>query len=248
MGLGTTIWLTAARLVRRPRIQLDFPERRRRLVAELAPGSSFIDVGGMWNAHGEIAFAAEAAGAGRVALFDAMAPTPEFEAERERLGSSVEYVRGDLHDPEAIAALGSFDVVWCAGVVYHTPDPLLQLAHLRRLCGSRLLLGSHVIPEVPGLPGACMYYPAATESARRSLRTAHGGDAAPGCLGVTEPFDAAAGYGNYWFGMTPSALRAMLETAGFRVLAEHRYTTFLADFLAEPVAGPSALPPLAEGG
>jgi hypothetical protein len=54
---------------------------------------------------------------------------------------------------------------------------------------------------------------------------------------VTEPFDPAAGYGNYWFGMTPTALRAMLETSGFRVLEERRYTTFLADFLAEPGGG-----------
>jgi hypothetical protein len=248
MGLATTIWLSAARLARRPRLELDFPERRRRLVAELAPGRSFVDVGGMWNAHGEIAFAAEEAGAERVVLFDAMDATPEFEAERERRDSSVAYVRGDLHDRAAIDALGAFDVVWCAGVVYHTPNPLLQLDHLRRLCGSRLLLGSHVIPEVPGLPGACVYYPAASDSERRSFRSAHGGDDAPGCLGVTEPFDPAAGFGNYWFGITPSALRAMLDTAGFRILAEHRYTTFLADFLAEPVPGPSSLPPQPGGG
>jgi SAM-dependent methyltransferase len=246
MGLATTLWLSAARLARRPRLQLDFPERRRRLVAELAPGRSFVDVGGMWNAHGEIAFDAEAAGARRVTLFDAMEPTPEFDAERERRGSAVDYVQGDLHSPADIAALGEFDVVWCAGVVYHSPNPLLQLGHLRRLCRERLLLGSHVIPEVPGMPGACLYYPAISGSERRSFRGAHGGE--HGCLGVTEPFDPAGGYGNYWFGLTPSALRSMLETAGFRVLSEHRYTTFLADFVAEPAPGPAPLPPQPGGG
>lgn len=248
MGLATTIWLNAARLARRPRLALDFPERRRRLVAELAPGCSFADVGGMWNAHGEIAFAAEESGAEAVTLFDAMDPTPEFEAAREGRGSAVRYVQGDLHDPAAVAALGQFDVVWCAGVVYHSPNPLVQLGQLRKLCRSRLLLGSHVVPEVPGLPGACLFYPATSASGRRSFRGAHGGERAPGCLGVTEPFDPAGGYANYWWGMTPSALRSMLETAGFRLLAEHRYTTFLLDLLAEPVAGPAPLPPQPGGG
>ena len=248
MGLATSIWLAAARLARRPRLALDYPERRRRLVAELAPGGTFIDVGGMWNAHGAIAFAAEEAGAREVTVLDAMAPTPEFEAERERRGSAVRYVNADLHDPAAIGALGEFDAVWCTGVVYHSPNPLLQIAQLRRLCRSRLLLGSHVVPEVPGLPGACIYYPAIPDSGRRSFRAAHGGTRAPACLGVTEPFDPGAGYGNYWWGIAPSALASMLETAGFRVLAEHRYTTFLLDLLAEPIPGPAALPPQPGGG
>jgi hypothetical protein len=40
----------------------------------------------------------------------------------------------------------------------------------------------------------------------------------------------------------------MLDTAGFRVDAEHRYTTFLADFVASPVPGPASLPPQPGGG
>src|SRR5918992_4866754 len=124
---------------------MDFPERRRELVRRLAPGRTFIDVGGMWDSHGEIAFLAEECGASRVAMFDAMEPTPEFETERERRRSGVEFARGDLHDSAVIAELGSFDVVWCTGVIYHSPNPFGQLEQLRGMCRRQLLLGSHVI-------------------------------------------------------------------------------------------------------
>jgi SAM-dependent methyltransferase len=240
MALGMAAWLSAGRLRGRRRLRMDFPERRRELVRRLAPGGSFIDVGGMWNSHGEIAFLAEDCGAERVVMFDAMEPTEEFAREQERRGSGVEFVRGDLHDPDAIAALGSYDVVWCTGVVYHSPDPFGQLQHLRRLCERHLLLGSHVIPEVPGIEQACIWYPGISDRARAALRQAHGGARAPSCLGVTEPFDPEGGYANYWWGISRSALTAMVATAGFEVIEEYFWTTFLADLLARPAGTPAA--------
>ncbi|HEX6116157.1 MAG TPA: hypothetical protein VFY99_03590 [Solirubrobacterales bacterium] len=234
MGLGMTAWLTSGRLRARRRLQLDFPERRRELVRQLAPGRSFVDVGGVWNTHGEIAFLAEAAGATSVTVFDAMGPTPEYEAEHERRSSSVRFVGGDLHDPAAVEAIGVHDVVWCTGVVYHSPSPFEQLEHLRRICAAQLFLGSHVIPEVPGIEQACIWYPGMSAGARRAFTRAHGGDRAPAALGVTRPFDAAQRYGNWWWGITPSALRAMTETAGFEITAQHDWTVFLTDLEARP--------------
>ena len=201
---------------------------------ELAPGRRFIDVGGMWNIDGEIALLAAEAGAERVVLFDAMEESEAFHAERERRDLSVTCIRGDLHDAAGIAELGQFDVVWCTGVVYHSPNPFDQLRNLRSLCSGTLVLGSHVIPELPGIEQACVWYPGTSEGTRRAFRRAHGGERAPSCLGVTEPFDPAPGmeYANYWWGITPSALRAMTETAGFEVTEERSYTPFLTDLVA----------------
>jgi hypothetical protein len=235
MAFPMAAWLSAARLRGRRRLRMDFPERRRDLVRRLAPGSTFIDVGGMWNSHGEIAFLAEECGAERVVMFDAMEPTEEFSRERDRRGSGLTFVRGDLHDPAEIARLGRFDVVWCTGVIYHSPNPFGQLEQLRRICGRHLLLGSHVIPEVPGIEQACVWYPGLSDGARAAFRQAHGGARAPVCLGVTEPFDPRAGYSNYWWGISRSALRAMVAAAGFELVEEHFWTTFLADLLARPV-------------
>ena len=238
MAFAMAAWLSAARLRGRRRLRMDFPERRRELVRRLAPGRTFIDVGGMWDSHGEIAFLAEECGASRVAMFDAMEPTPEFETERERRRSGVEFARGDLHDSAVIAELGSFDVVWCTGVIYHSPNPFGQLEQLRGMCRRQLLLGSHVIPEVPGIEQACIWYPGISDGARAAFRQAHGGARAPACVGVTEPFDPRGGYSNYWWGISRSALRAMVATAGFEIVEEHFWTTFLADVLAVPVETP----------
>ena len=40
--------------------------------------------------------------------------------------------------------------------------------------------------------------------------------------GITDEFQASDGYGNWFWGLTPSCLESLLETAGFRV--DHRAT------------------------
>src|SRR4051794_33344403 len=238
-------WLWAPARRRRRAIQADaIWENRRRLVRELAPGKSFIDLGGMWNIHGEVAFLAEEAGATEVVLFDGMDPSDDFQAEHERRSSRVRYVQGDLHDTEGVEALGSFDVVWCAGVLYHTPNPYLQLENLRVITRERLLLGTAVIPEVPGLEQACIFYPGTSEETQREFAHVYG-EAAPIYLGASAPFDNAPflGYANFWWGITPSALRSMLEVARFEVVEEWIADPFFADVLCQPVERESVIPP-----
>ena len=50
---------------------------------------------------------------------------------------------------------------------------------------------------------------------------------------LTEPFDPAGAYGNWWWGITPSALRGMLSASGF-VVDELRHAPFLATAIARP--------------
>ena len=118
------------------------------------------------------------------------------------------FVRGDLHDPATVAAVGVHDVVWCAGLLYHAPHPLLSLERLRSLTGRTLLLTTESLPEVPGLRGACVFYPGADGRAF----------AAPGRVGLATPFDPERGYENWWWGITRSALLGMLAAAGFEAL------------------------------
>jgi hypothetical protein len=227
--------IATARLRRRLRRARDTVwERRSELVGRLAPGASFADVGCMWGANGRVAFLAEERGADPVTAFDAAPPTPEFEAERTRRSSAVRYVRGDLHDPAAAEAIGRHDVVWCTGVIYHSPHPLLLLERLAAVCGEVLVLGSKTVPEVPGLRQATVFYPSLPATDRRAFAAM---DAAE-MTGLTTPFDRRPerSSANYWWGLTPSALRAMTESAGFRVTAELRHDAFLVDLIARPVA------------
>jgi hypothetical protein len=220
-------------------------ENRYRLVERLAPGRSFLDLGGMFSVAGEIAFRAERAGATRVVLFDGMDPSEEFEAKHRDLDSSVTYLQGDLHDPDDMEALGKFDVVWCAGVIYHSPNPYLQLLHLRRITEQQLLLGTDVIPEVPGVENACIFYPGRSEASQRAFAGAHG-ERAHIYPGMTRPFidQPLLAYANMWWGLTRSAVLSMLRYSGFELDEEFRYSWYFHDYLARPANEPDFIPPL----
>ncbi len=206
-------------------------------VRQHVPGRSFVDVGCMWGVNGAYTFAAEDAGASSAIGVDVFGPTPEFEAERERRGSGVRFVLGDVTDPRVVAEVGEVDVVFCAGVLYHHPSPFDLLVALRRMCRTLLVLRTSTIPEVPGLPNAAVYWPMLSEEARRTWDLSRLG--LSGQVGITTPFDPAEGYGNWFWGMSPSCVRSLLETAGFRVV--HRATEpFAQTFVAEPVAPPLA--------
>jgi hypothetical protein len=167
---------------------------REELVARFAPGRSFLDVGAMWSVHGAIAIAARAAGSTAVTALDVMGPTPEF---LERQGD-VRFVQGDVHDP---GVTGPHDVVWCSGVLYHAPHPLLTLERLHALTNETLLLATETIR---GRGRRCVFAP------DPGSHPAH-----------TEPFDPARGYGNWWWGLTRSAVVAMVGAAGFTVAEQH---------------------------
>jgi hypothetical protein len=190
------------------------PLDREAVVREHAAGRSWLDVGCMWSINGALAFLAEEAGATAVTGVDVMGRTPEFDAEHARRGSAMRFVEGDLHDPAVLAEAGEHDVVWCFGVLYHAPNPLLTLERLRAVCGELLLLGTELVPEVPGVPAATVFYPGLDERGRRMFRHLPGGRA----IGVTEPYDPAAGYGNWFWGLTPSAVEGMLRASGFEPL------------------------------
>jgi SAM-dependent methyltransferase len=182
----------------------------------LAPGKSFADIGCMWGVNGAFAFDAEEAGAIAVFGVDVFGPTPEFDAEHKRRRSRVQFVLGDATAPETLARVGQVDVVFCAGVLYHHPSPFDLLVALRRMCRETLLLRTSTIPEVDGLPNAAVYFPYLSDEARRlwdlrSLGVLHQ-------AGISNRFNPADGYGNWFWGLTPSCLTSLLQTAGFKVL------------------------------
>ena len=164
----------------------------------------------MWKVNGRLSFVAEEAGATDVTGVDIAAATPEFEAERERRDSRVRFVHGDLHDPAVIEEAGRHDVVWCSGVLYHSPNPVTTLRRLRELTGERLILQTTCVPELPGVRQGMVFYPGLEES-ERSLYGMWGPEARRS-IGPVEGWDDE--FGPWWWGITPSALRAMMRSAG----------------------------------
>ncbi len=240
-------WISLGRLRRRRTRGLPSPwEYRDAWIKRNAPGKTFADVGGVFAIDGAIALAAAAAGAREVTLFDAGdIDLSSFPRKAEEAGASIRYVQGDLEEPESVRALGPHDLVYCTGVIYHTPNPILQLMHLREITRELLYLGTRTVPEIPGIRGACVLYPAADDEMREAFVRAEGGRRRG--LGLGLPFDERPmhGYGNFWWGITRSALVAMLRASNFEPVEwpAVREGPFLTDVIARPIDRAPLLPP-----
>jgi SAM-dependent methyltransferase len=205
------------------------------LIREEVRGKSFVDIGCMWNVNGEYSFVAEQSGARSVIGVDVISPTAAFERKHRELGSNIEFIQGDGVSPEVMEKIGQVDVVLCAGVLYHHPSPYHMLASLRELCRETLILASATIPESGPLRQAAVYYPRLSEKDRRlwDVGKSHGGGKR---WAINIPYDPAVGYSNWFWGMTPSCIKAMAETAGFHVEEVHALHPFARVFLCRTVA------------
>ncbi|HUZ29790.1 MAG TPA: class I SAM-dependent methyltransferase [Solirubrobacteraceae bacterium] len=192
--------------------------RREELVQRFASGRTFADVGAMWQVDGAIAFLAEQCGARAITAVDLMAPTGAYAAEHARRSSGVRFVEGDVHDPAVVAEIGPHDVVWCSGVLYHSPNPLLTLQRLRSITTETLILATETIPEVPGLAGACVFWPGLAQRDRRLHARARPSVKAVGLDSAFEPWQS---YEAWWWGISRTALRGMLLASGFEVREEY---------------------------
>jgi hypothetical protein len=102
-------------------------------------------------------------------------------------------------------------------VIYHAPHPLITLERLREITGETLILASATIPEVPGLKQACVFYPGLPER-QRALHVARRSGM---LVGLSTPFDPDADYSNWFWGLSGSAVRAMVRAAGLEIVDEH---------------------------
>jgi SAM-dependent methyltransferase len=201
---------------------------REEVVRRHAAGRTFCDVGCMWNVHGRIAFVAEEAGATAVTGVDVMAASPEFDAEHGRRSSRVRFVQGDLHEPATVADVGPHEVVWCSGVLYHAPNPVLTLQRLRELTTELLILQTMTLPELPGVKQGLVFYPGVPNPGLY----ARWGEAAARSLRLPEPGEDP--YAPWWWGISHSALAAMLRAARFEPV-ERWGDPFAVHVLARPI-------------
>lgn len=129
-GIVSKPWHVQRRFRRRLRL-LEIP-------ADLT-GMSVLDIGA-WD--GYFSFEFEKRGAKRIVAIDTWDGELEFQSfllARERLRSQIEYQRIDVHDisPERI---GMFDLVFCAGVLYHLRHPLAALEKIRSVTAHQLIM------------------------------------------------------------------------------------------------------------
>ena len=195
---------------------------RRQLIARLAPGRRFLDVGCMWRVHGAYAFHAHDSGAATVTALDVTGETPEFRAGNAERANAVRFVQADVNDGALLDTVSPHDVVFCSGVLYHVPNPILTLVRLRALCINTLILDSATIPERDA-PQSAIFLPFLDHAAREALayRTPHAK------VGLDSDFDPDRGYGNWFWAMTPSCVQALVRSAGFEIVEAYPFLRVL---------------------
>ena len=182
------------------------------LIKKYAPGKSFADIGCMWGIHGANSFLAEECGATKTIALDLYPESEMFLEEKRTRRSAVEFVLGDINISETTERIGVCEVVHCSGVLYHTPDPFHLLRRLRSICKETLIINTQSIPEMHGLRNAAVFYPFLPEKQRRIWNRGTGSQKA-----IRGPYEPESGYGNWFWGLTPSSIESMLQCAGFEV-------------------------------
>jgi hypothetical protein len=186
------------------------------LIRKYAPGQSFADIGCMWGIDGAFSFFAESCGARRIVAVDVYPATDQFVAEHSKRNSRIEFVLGDINQSDTLKKIGTTNVVFCSGVLYHMPDPFMLLVRLRSICDDVLLLNTQLIPEMPGFRNTAIFYPMLDEAHRKRFDLGVGVQKA-----ITGPYEPESGYGNWFWGLAPSCLESLLECAGFAILEKY---------------------------
>jgi len=213
------IWILKQRWLRRFTDRLGISRKsqynfdRERVIKKYSNGKTFADIGCMWGIHGKYSFLAEESGAKKVIGVDMHPESDEYLEEKKRRVSSVQFIQGDINSLDTIEKLSEVDIVFCTGVIYHMPNPLLLLFRLRMVCKQILIIGSALIPEMVGMDNVAIFYPYLNENQRKTWSLGIGLQ-----KGVTGPYEAEAGYGNWFWGLTPSCIRSMLKISGFEVI------------------------------
>ena len=95
-------------------------------------------------------------------------------------------MQGDVHDPVALERTGSTTSSGAPASSTTPPDPVQMLNDLRAITREYLFLGTHSIPELPGVPHGCVFYPYLDDDAREAFTRPHWGDLSGG-WGVGTP-------------------------------------------------------------
>lgn len=214
-------------------LELEACEIRDRYIARIAKGKTFAEVGGLWGTVSEKVSVASKYGAVSMTMIDAMPASlhwwPDFHDRMTSLNiANYHCINQDITQIQ-LADIGEpYDVVHCAGVLYHHPHPLQILVALRQITREHLIFTSAITQEVIEnewgryeLPASGVMFVPALDDAERAILTAYWRTYLNNnqLIGITEKavFDMND-FAPCWWLPTATALEAMCKVAGFSVL------------------------------
>jgi hypothetical protein len=203
------------------------------VISSHVKGSTFADVGGLWGLVNEKITVAVKAGCRSATMIDITPIGHPFWTDFDQYALSAgvtEYkkLQGNVDDPALPNRAGTFDFVYCSGVIYHVPNPIYTLVRLHELTDQFLLLGSMTVPpridteagEMSFAGGRTVFLPAADAPTKKIL-AGHFRALGINLAGVTDDqylWTSPSAYGPWWWLWTEDTLSVMLHAVGFRVV------------------------------
>ncbi|MEG5171858.1 tetratricopeptide repeat protein [Microcoleus sp. B3-D7] len=214
-------------------LELEAKDIRDRYIARVAKGKTFAEVGGLWGTVSEKVSVASKYGAVSLTMIDAMPASMHWWQDfHDRMTSlniaNYHCINQDITQIQ-LADIGEpYDVVHCAGVLYHHPHPLQILVALRQITREHLVFTSAITQEVIEnelgryeIPASGVMFIPALDDAERAILTAYWQQYLNNnpLIGITEKavFDIND-FAPWWWLPTATALESMCEVAGFKVL------------------------------
>ncbi|MEG4229514.1 tetratricopeptide repeat protein [Microcoleus sp. N9_B2] len=214
-------------------LELEAKDIRDRYIARVAKGKTFAEVGGLWGTVSEKVSVASKYGAVSLTMIDAMPASMHWWQDfHDRMTSlniaNYHCINQDITQIQLTDIGEPYDVVHCAGVLYHHPHPLQILVALRQITREHLVFTSAITQEVIEnelgryeLPPSGVMFIPALDDAERAILTAYWQlyiNNNP-LIGITEKavFDMN-NFAACWWLPTATALEAMCKVAGFNVL------------------------------
>ncbi|MCC3471958.1 MULTISPECIES: tetratricopeptide repeat protein [unclassified Microcoleus] len=213
--------------------ELENDDIRDRYIARVVKNQTFAEVGGLWGKVNEKVSVASKYGAVSLTMIDVTPASAHiWDDFRDRMASlniaNYNCISQDITQIQ-LAEIGEpYDVVHCAGVLYHHPHPLQILMSLRQITGQYLILTSAITQELIEnergryeIPASGVIFIPALGEAERAILTAYWQQYTYGTpiLGVIDKavFDIND-FGPWWWLPTAYALESMCKVAGFKVL------------------------------
>lgn len=216
-------------------------------IAGVAPGRSFVDIGGIGERSGnERCSWAQRCGAQDVAMADIL-PAEHALWSHFREATRVHGIAGidlrpglDMGQADFPEQLGRFDIVHATGLLYHAPNPLLSLLNLRRVVGEYLITNTVIVPDrlenaegSVSFPAASALFLPALRGRERAVLRRYYLDRFQVDLDIHAPMSHGAimpyvtkgepSPWPYWWFFTKSAFESALELLEMRILDRHTW-------------------------
>jgi hypothetical protein len=209
-------------------------------IDDLVKDKTFADVGGLWNSKNEKVTEAFLAGAREVTMIDILPYDSHWwdkfdERCKEKGVVYKDKISINIDNSRLTRQVGTFDVVHCAGVLYHCPNPIYTLNQLYSITNDYLIFGTTRIPsdfddirfplDVPN--GGVLLSEALTEKQKEICMNFYGLEGSnifyDGRENELIQYREKRESDPWWYFFTDGYIELILKICGFKILHKNCY-------------------------